>query len=239
MQNSQLKAGYNLQMSTSNQFIVHFSLHQQSTDTTTLIPHFTSFKTLYGRLPEAITADAGYGSEENYVWLEAQQMRGYVKYNYFHKERRKSSKQQQKLLDPQTLHYDEQADRYICPTGQEMKRAYTRLRQTTTGYVQTIKTYKTNNCAGCSFAARCHPVNGQAGFTINHRLSRLKAQARDLLLSEEGIRKRKQRPVDVEPVFGQLKQNRNFKRFRLRGLPKVDVEVGLAAMAHNIVKMAG
>ena len=78
-----------------------------------------------------------------------------------------------------------------------------------------------------------------AGFTVNHRLSRLKAKARELLLSEEGIRKRKQRAIDVEPVFGQLKQNRNFKRFRFRGLPKVDVEIGLAAMAHNIAKMAG
>ena len=83
MQNNRLKTGYNLQLSTSNQCIVHFSLHQQSTDTTTLIPHFDSFKTLYDRLPEAITADAGYGSEENYAWLEAQQIRGYVKYDYF------------------------------------------------------------------------------------------------------------------------------------------------------------
>lgn len=239
MQNSQLKAGYNLQLSTSNQCIVHFSLHQQSTDTTTLIPHFDSFKTLYGRLPEAITADAGYGSEENYVWLEAQQIRGYVKYNYFHKEQHKSSKQQPALLNPDTLAYDEQADRYLCPAGQEMKRVDTRLRHTKTGYEQTSKTYKTDTCTGCSLVARCHPVNGQAGFTINHRLSRLKAKARELLLSEEGIRKRKQRAVDVEPVFGQLKQNRNFKRFRLRGLPKVDVEIGLAAMAHNIAKMAG
>ena len=239
MLNGQLKAGYNVQLSTSNQFIVHFSLHQKSTDTTTLIPHLKSFKARYGSLPESITADAGYGSEENYVWLESQQIKGYVKYNSFHKEQRKALKQKPKFLDPHTLHYAEQGDCYICPMGQKMNHVFTRSRQTSTGYRQTMKTYRAENCTGCSLAASCHPVNGQAGFTINHRLSRLKAQARELLLSEEGIRKRKQRARDVEPVFGQLKQNRNFKRFRLRGLPKVDVEMGLAAMAHNIAKMAG
>lgn len=239
MLNGQLKAGYNVQLSTWNQFIVHFSLHQSSTDSTTLIPHLQSFQTLYGVLPERITADAGYGSEENYVWLESQQIEGYVKYNYFDKEQRKALKQKPKFLDPHTLHYAEQDDCYICPMGQEMNHVFTRSRQTSTGYVQTIKTYRARNCSGCPLAASCHPVNGQAGFSINQKLSRLKAQARHLLLSEEGIRKRKQRAIDVEPVFGQLKQNRNFKRFRLRGLKNVEIEMGLAAMAHNIAKMAG
>jgi hypothetical protein len=92
-------------------------------------------------LPTIITADSGYGSEENYVWLERQDIQGYVKYNYFHKEQREASKQKPKLLDPNTLHYDEQADRYICPMGQDMKHVSTRQRKTTTGYVQTTKTY--------------------------------------------------------------------------------------------------
>jgi transposase len=239
MKNGQLKAGYNIQLSTQKQFIIHFSLHQNATDTTTLIPHLKSFKAEYGRLPETVTADAGYGSEENYVWLEGEQIEGYVKYNYFHKEQREASKKKPKLLDSETLFYDKKSDRYICPMGQEMKKVYTRQRQTATGYVQTTETYQADNCAGCPLAASCHPVNGQSSITVNHTLNRLKAKARKLLLSEEGIRKRKQRVIDVEPVFGQLKQNRNFKRFRLRGLPKVEVEMGLAAIAHNIAKIAG
>jgi len=77
MRNGQLKAGSNVQLSTRNQFIVHFSLHQKPTDTTTLIPHLESFQVQYGCLPEIVTADAGYGREENYAWLEAQQIQGY------------------------------------------------------------------------------------------------------------------------------------------------------------------
>ena len=239
MKNGQLKAGYNLQFSTHNQCILHFSLHQNPTDTTTLIPHLESFSALYGFLPTTITADAGYGSEENYVWLEAKNIEGYVKYNYFHKEQREASKQKPKLLDPNTLHYDAYGDRYICPMGQEMTLAFVRKRKTATDYEQTTKTYQARNCSGCPLAASCHPVYGRANITVNHTLHRLKAQARRLLLSPEGVRKRKQRGVDVEPVFGQLKHNKNFKRFRLKGLQKAGIEIGLAAMAHNIAKLAG
>ena len=43
---------------------------------------------------------------------------------------------------------------------------------------------------------------------------------------------------DVEPVFAQLKHNKNFKRFNLRGTKKVEIETGLLAIAHNLKKMA-
>ncbi|MFV0500542.1 MAG: transposase, partial [Bacteroidales bacterium] len=39
-----------------------------------------------------------------------------------------------------------------------------------------------------------------------------------------------------EQTFGNLKQNKNFRRFSLRGLKKVEVEFGLLAIAHNISK---
>ena len=45
------------------------------------------------------------------------------------------------------------------------------------------------------------------------------------------------RPADVEVVFAAIKHNKNFRRFNLRGLPKVEVETGLLAIAHNLAKM--
>ncbi|WP_020211123.1 transposase, partial [Flavobacterium rivuli] len=59
---------------------------------------------------------------------------------------------------------------------------------------------------------------------------------RELLLSEKGLQKRKQRSADVEPVFAHLKHNNNFKRFTLKGLEKVELEFGLMALAHNLRK---
>lgn len=61
--------------------------------------------------------------------------------------------------------------------------------------------------------------------------------AKELLMSEEGLRHRSKRPVEVEAVFGQLKKNRMFNRFSMRGIKKVEIEFGLLAMAHNLLKM--
>lgn len=238
MQNGQLKAGYNLQISTNNQIITNYSLHQKPTDTTTLIPHFNDFKKLYNQLPEKITADAGYGSHENYQYLEQEKVEAIVKYNYFHKEQRSGKKGQDKLQDVNNLHYNAQKDCYYCPMGQPMERIGTKTRKTENGYVQEYAVYQVARCEGCPLRGACHKGKGNRKIEVNHELNRLKNRAKELLLSEEGIKHRKQRPADVEAVFGQLKQNRNFKRFRLRGLRKVEIEMGLMAIAHNLAKVA-
>ena len=75
MQNGQLKAGYNQQAGTNNQFIVNYTLAQTTADTTTLIDHVDEFIESYGQAPEKLTADAGYGSEENYADLESKGMK--------------------------------------------------------------------------------------------------------------------------------------------------------------------
>jgi hypothetical protein len=73
---------------------------------------------------------------------------------------------------------------------------------------------------------------------INHRLRKLKEQANLRLKTEQGIKYRKTRPADIEPVFANIKHNKNFKRFMLRGIKKVEIETGLLVIAHNLAKLA-
>ena len=89
MNNGQTKPAYNLQIGTENQFITDFMLFPNPTDTLTMIPFFSSYSSRYDRLPRESCADAGYGSEENYSFMDANDMEAYVKYNYFHKEQKK------------------------------------------------------------------------------------------------------------------------------------------------------
>lgn len=70
----------------------------------------------------------------------------------------------------------------------------------------------------------------------NHLLENYKQRARENLLSDKGEKRRRKRTADVEPTFAQLKHNRNFKRFTLKGLEKVEIEFGLHALAHNLKK---
>ncbi len=66
----------------------------------------------------------------------------------------------------------------------------------------------------------------------------LKNQARQKLRSAEGYALAVQRMIEPEPVFGDIKNNRGFRRFLLRGLPKVSLEVGWLSLAHNLLKKA-
>lgn len=240
MQNGQLKPGYNLQISTNNQFITHYSIHPNPTDTKTLIPHLQEFKQYYNTLPKELTADAGYGSEENYEYLQEQSVEAYVKYNYFHQEQKaqKSNKPAKKPFTQEKLHYNEQKDCYYCPMGQAMKNIGQKKEKSEAGYLKTTHLYQAENCKGCPLRGACHKSKGNRIIQVNHRLKVLKNQARERLLSDKGKAHRSQRPVDVEAVFGNMKQNKGFKRFNLRGNQKVEIEMGLLAMAMNLKKVA-
>jgi transposase len=78
MKNGQLKPCYNWQISTNNQFVVNYTVTQTTTDTTTLIEHLESHKDRYGSYPETATTDSGYGSEENYQFIEDKQIAGKI-----------------------------------------------------------------------------------------------------------------------------------------------------------------
>ncbi|WP_406845617.1 IS1182 family transposase [Flavobacterium soyae] len=169
MLNGQLKPAYNLQISTNKQFILHYSLHPNPTDTKTLSPHIDSFEKSYKKVPKELVADAGYGSQENYNLLKARKIKAFVKYNYFDRD---------------------------CKTKQVT-------------------------------ASQNNP-----------ELAQIRQKAFDLLKTKRGEQLRKQRCHDVEPVFAQIKHNKGFKRFMLRGQNKAEVEIGLLSIAHNLQKMA-
>lgn len=235
MKNGQLKPAYNVQLSSHNQYVVNYSLHQNPTDTTTLKKHLESFHKLYKKYPDVLTADAGYGSEENYLLLNKYKIEGYVKHNQF--DRGQRSKQAD-LFKSDQLEYDKKKDVLYCPIGDEMKPIGEATRITSNGFKQILTKYQAKNCKGCPLKQACHSQSGNRIVDINHRLRKLKQQANKKLKSERGIAYRKRRPADIEPVFANLKHNKNFKRFMLKGIDKVEIETGLLALAHNLAKIA-
>jgi len=121
MHNRSLKPGYNVQIGTENQMIVGFSFHQTSTDSPTLIPHLQQLKKNLGKLPPTWIADAGYGGEENYLALLAEQITPYVKYSFFEKDRKKRRKISEKeKCHLRQFRYDEQTDTFVCPQGKPL-----------------------------------------------------------------------------------------------------------------------
>jgi transposase len=237
MENGQLKPGYNVQVSSSNQYVVDYTVHPNPTDTTTLIPHLEQVKADYGALPKELTADAGYGSEQNYEHLEQCGITAYVKYGSFDRDQNEAIRAKQPFSHDK-LYYNEEQDFFVCPMGQRMENAGTTIQKTSTGFAQTITRYRNRSCDGCPLRGACHKAKGVRTLDVNWNLVRHRRRAHELLISERGIYHRKKRPVDTEPVFGNMKSNHRFRRFLLRGTKKVEVEVGLLSLAQNLRKKA-
>ena len=235
MQNGQLKPAYNTQVSTENQFITHVSIHQTPGDTSTLESHLDGFEKTYEKQSKEVVADAGYGSEENYEILKNKEITPYVKYNYFHKEQKRTMKNNPFLA--QNLFYNAEKDFFVCPMGQRMENIGTGKRISNNGYESQVTYYQAKRCEGCPLRGLCFQAKGNRKIEVNHRLKELKSEARKLLNSEKGLEHRSKRPIEVEAVFGQLKSNNKFSRFTFKGLEKVELEFLLMALGHNFRKM--
>jgi len=239
MRNGQLKPGYNVQIGTEEQFITGYSIHQKPGDTTTLKEHVEKVKHhMGGKFPNNIITDAGYGSEENYEFLESENITAYVKYNTFHKE--SSRKWKNDPTKVQNFIYDAQTDTYSCKMGRAFVFLYERKVKSDNGYTITVRVYECLNCNGCIHRDNC--VKSEQDYAnrriyINARLNELKAKVRENLTSEKGLEMRSKRPIEVESVFGNIKGNFGVRRFLLRGMQKVNIEWGLYAIAHNMRKI--
>lgn len=236
MCNGQTKPGYNLQISSENQFITDFALFPNPTDTLTFIPFLGSFPGRYGRFPKRVVADSGYGSEENYRFMDEAGIEGFVKYNRFHLEHRPRYKPD--TFHPDSLYYNEEGDYYICPMGQRMSRTGTVQTRTEGGYISQSACYRAIRCKGCPLRCLCYKTKAnQRTIRVNHRLNAYKRKACELLTSEEGIKERGRRCIEPEAVFGQMKSNMAYRRFRHMGKDKVVMDFTFFAIAFNIKKL--
>lgn len=235
MKNGQTKPGYNLQIGTHHQFITDFSFFSNPTDTLTLIPFLNSFTERYNRLPHTAVADSGYGSEENYRFMQENGVEAFVKYNHFHKEQR--PRYVSNPFQAESLYYNVQEDYYVCPMGQHMTRVGTKWGKTGSGYITESARYEAKNCQGCPLRGSCFKAKGNRIMEVNHRLNHYKRQARERLTSEEGFKHRGRRCVEPEAVFGQMKYNMAYRRFRHVGQDKVTMDFAFFAIAFNIKKM--
>ena len=236
MCNGQTKPGYNLQISSENQFITDFAFFPNPTDTLTFIPFLGSFPDRYGRFPKRVVADSGYGSEENYRFMDEAGIEGFVKYNRFHLEHRPRYKPD--TFHPDSLYYNEEGDYYICPMGQRMSRTGTVQTRTEGGYISQSACYRAIRCKGCPLRCLCYKAKAnQRTIRVNHRLNAYKRKACELLTSEEGIKERGRRCIEPEAVFGQMKSNMAYRRFRHMGKDKVVMDFTFFAIAFNIKKL--
>ena len=233
---SQLKPGYNVQIATENQFILGYGIYQKAADTSVFIPFMDRIKDQLHIPAKNVITDAGYGSEENYDYVVRNNIGNYIKYNNFDYERTNEYKKRHFISD--RFVYNPEKDQYECPSGQVLDFAYIKKTKTDNGYKSERIVYKSRCCEGCQYKEKCCKGLKNRTIEVSPKLIEFKNTARQNLESENGKKLRSQRGVDVESVFGQIKHNKQFRRFYLKGLNKVNTEWGIVSIAHNIKKMA-
>jgi hypothetical protein len=170
------------------------------------------------------------------LYLIDKRIGNYVKYGTFHQEMKKRKKDSRFGFDD--FNYDAQCDQFTCPAGRRLSYVETQKDQTKTGYEVAYRVYQSVDCADCSLRDQRTRSNGNRTLSVNFRWQELKQQAKQNLCSELGLKLRAKRSVEIESVFGRIKQNWSFRRFMLCGIKNVHIELGLLCIAHNLAKKA-
>ena len=152
MRNGQLKPAYNVQHGVDSEYIVWADVSAHPTDTLTLIPFLRKAEEMLGYKYKNIVADAGYESEENYVFIESNGQDAYIKpANY---EISKTKKYRTDIGKSENMTYDSSRDTYTCKNGKELKSSGVRKRKSGSGYVSESTVYICSECNGCPYSGR-------------------------------------------------------------------------------------
>ena len=242
MLNGQLKPAYNVQIAVENYFIVHGYVSNDRTDYNTLIPVLEKHQEAFGSVLEEVTADSGYCSEKNLLYLKEKGIESYIKLQDHEKRKTRAYAEDISKYYNMKVEVFEDEQFYICHDGRELRHIRTETKEQD-GYTQTLEVYGCADCSGCEHKARClykynaeKDVEKNKVMKINEQWEELREKSHANIQSERGILKRQTRSIQTEGHFGDIKENENFRRFNYRSADKVYKEFMLYAIGRNINK---
>jgi hypothetical protein len=173
--------------------------------------------------PDQATGDTTYGTVENIVGVEDQNVRAYVPLPDFD--------QRPPFYGASRFTYNPERDEYRCPEGQVLQRK-------TAKYTEGVVVYQAEaaTCNACPLKTAC--TESSQGRQVRRSLyaeylDRVRAYHQTPAY-EKAMAKRK---VWVEPLFGEAKDWHGLRRFRLRRLWKVNIEALLIATGQNLKRL--
>ena len=242
MLNGQLKPAYNVQIAVENYFIIHGYVSNDRTDYNTLIPVINKHFRAFGEKLKEVTADSGYCSEKNLLFLKENNIESYIKLQDHEKRKTRAYKEDIGKYYNMTCQIFEDEHYYVCHDGRELRHIQTETKKQD-GYTQTFEVYGCADCSGCEHKAKClYKYNPEKDadknkiMKINEQWEELKAASHANIESEKGILNRQIRSIQTEGHFGDIKENENFRRFNHRSADKVYKEFMLYAIGRNINK---
>jgi transposase len=227
---SNMHAAYNVQVAVCKGFAMAYHVSQNRNDIKDFVPTLEQFHEIYGKYPENVCVDSGYGSLENYRYMKKHHIGNYVKHQSWQGNASGKNPAAYRLNDDDTI---------TCLNGKIGKQVSIEGRHPKNkGNVF----YRITGCKKCDYRQYCKRWQKRKSdnfkiFEVNPELKRFIQQAEANLLSPKGIEIRVNRSCQNEGSYGVLKQDMHYIRFRRRSLSKVETEYMLTFLGYNIRKL--
>lgn len=243
MLNGQLKPAYNLQHGVDSEYVTWLDVFPAPTDTITLIPFLKDMETHLPFKYKNIVADAGYESEENYIFIESNEQTAYIKpQNY---ELSKTKKFRKDISRRENMDYDSKSDCYTCKHGKQLSAVSKRIQKTATGYQREVTIYECSSCDNCPYKKDCIKGNNcktafedrNKKLSVSRKLEEKRAECLERITSDYGTQLRMNRSIQAEGSFANVKEDMNFRRYLYRGKENVLAQSVLLAIGYDINKL--
>lgn len=236
MRNGQLKPAYNVQIAVNSEYITGVEAFSNRTDYGTLEPFMDKLSKRHGKKYKKVTADSGYESLDNYLYLEENGQLSFIKpQNY---EQSKTKKYKTQIGRAENMEYDAESDCYTCAEGRKLPL----VRESLNKYSKRksyISHYRCEDCTGCPRRSECcssKDVEKPKMLQIKKQMKEKRAASLANITSDEGILLRMCRSIQVEGAFGLMKNDFGFRRFFSTGKRNIRTELFFLAMGFNLKK---
>ena len=177
----------------------------------------------WGLKPRIGVGDSKYATFLNVYGLESQGIRAYFPVTDY--------SQRKDYFPPEAFTYRPETDTLICPNQQTLKREG-KMRDDGS----LVYHIRNTVCRLCPLKSQCVP--GKRGrYIYRHIYWDEMQRVKSYRGSPEYKKALKKRQVWVEPLFGEGKQWHQMRRFRLRGIKKVNIEALFRASVQNIKRL--
>lgn len=243
MLNGQLKPAYNLQHAVDAQYITWLDVCALPTDVSTLVPFLKDMESHLGFKYKEVVADAGYESEEAYVFLEENEQLSYIKpQNY---EISKTRKYKEDISRRENMAYNREEDVYTCSNGRKLTAVSEKKKRNRNGYVSTVTVYECADCGGCPYKGKCIHGNNcktpmeerNKRLQVSKVMKEKRQETLERITTEYGTKLRMNRSIQAEGSFAVVKEDMGLRQYLYRGRENVAAQSVIAAIAHNINKL--
>lgn len=236
MKNGQLKPAYNVQIAVNSEYITGVEVFSDRTDYKTMEPFLDGLKDRHGKRYEKVTADAGYESLDNYLYLEENGQLSFIKPRNHEIAQTKRFRSQ--IGRAENMDYDPETDTYTCAVGRKLS-MYRESKDKYSKHDVLVSFYRCEDCTDCPRRKECCAIEDPSKpkeLKIKKQYEQKRALSEVNITGKEGIILRINRSIQVEGAFGLLKNDFGVRRFLTSGKRNVRTELFLLAMGYNLKK---